>query len=170
MLWLDQTVETSLMSVIFSRLASDLDMAARDLVSGDYFYIVGLADENELVIEEYVARQGGGWQAPVSIFSPSGTKYDYSPGICMKPGSDERNTPHLVAVVDGELWYSPLGTFTPTSSIVWESLSTEIQIVSAPDCVVLDDYSVAIVARSAGGMFFAQGTSGSFTVTELGGF
>ena len=82
------------------------------------------------------------------------------------PNVQGGDTKHVAAVAGGKLWHAELNTTGPSFS-AWEQIAPAV--TSSPDCAVLRDGSVHVVALGASGnVIEAKGKTGtSWTVTDL---
>jgi hypothetical protein len=132
---------------------------------------------NHLIVKSYRSAYGGdAWQAPVVIPAPSGMTFAYSPTICARTGDAGGNTSggvHAAAVASGHVWYADLGTRpVEGDTFVWEVMSSEVAPGSSPDFVVTGSGSTlevnAVLLNAASEAVLIRGTTGDFTVTNLG--
>ncbi len=149
-----------------SPLATAIDVA---YVGGSFAQRLLAAFDNSGKLSVYVNYLPGSappyWATVVQLQPPSGTAFNFSPSICGDAGLTATQRIHLVAVADGELW----DTYSDSSYSTWERIGTEA--ASAPDCALMGDQTVHVVAlNNAGHVLDIYGSPGSWTTTDLGTF
>jgi hypothetical protein len=106
------------------------------------------------------------WSTIVMLSPPTGTTFNFSPSICGDAGLTATQRNHLIAVAGGHVF----DTYSDSSYAAWEQISTQ-QIGSAPDCALMGDQTVHVVAlNTAGHVIDIYGSPGSWTTTDLGSF
>ena len=154
-------------------LNSAPDVAWQGSSSSATIFVAAIDSGNQLAVEQYRASSAGtAWQTPIDLSPPSGTTFAFSPSICVASGEAGGNgnyDKHVVVVVTGgNVWHAVAVTGGSIAFGAWEQIDTGA--TSAPDCTVLNDTTVHVVALHSGKVTDVYGNTGSWTKKDLGTF
>ena len=154
-------------------LRSAPDLAAQPSTSSSSVFAASFDSNGRFAIETWLSSSAGtAWQTPVTLLPPSGASFAFSPSICVASGEGGGNgnyDRHVVAVVTGgNVFHAIATTGNALNFGTWEQIDTGA--TSAPDCTVLNDTTVHVVALHSGKITDVYGNTGSWTKKDLGTF
>ena len=152
-------------------LRSAPDLAAQASTSSSSVFAASFDSNGRFAIETWLSSSAGtAWQTPVTLLPPTGASFAFSPSICVASGEGGGNgnyDRHVVAVVTGgNVFHAIATTGNALNFGAWEQIDSGA--TSAPDCTVLNDTTVHVVALHSGKISDVYGNTGSWTKKDLG--
>jgi len=145
-----------------------MDLAWEQEATSDTTYLAYVNANGKLAVYRYVNSSNSGWAGPWTASAPAGTvAYEFSPSVCVEnPSAMGAYEQHVVVTAGGKLWQAASSSAFDMVS-AWEQIGAGI--ASSPDCVVMRDGRMHVVALGASGTIIdVVGKSGGpWTTTDL---